>query len=60
MRTIVVDNNVAYAYGLQRMSGTKTDREKVELWFRATAFTCITPPFAMDGSERALLDNLKP
>src|SRR5262245_66292968 len=24
-RTIVVDENVAYAYGLQRMTGTKTD-----------------------------------
>ena len=36
-RTIVVDKNVAYAYGLQRMTGTKTDGEKVELWFRATA-----------------------
>ena len=36
-RTIVVDENVAYAYGLQRLTGTKTDGEKVELWFRATA-----------------------
>jgi hypothetical protein len=36
-RTIVVDENVAYAFGLQRMSGTKTDGEQVELWFRATA-----------------------
>jgi ketosteroid isomerase-like protein len=70
-RTIVVDNNVAYAYGLQRMTGTKTDGEKVEFWFRAT--TCFrrdngewrithmhnSVPFAMDGSDRALLD-LKP
>jgi ketosteroid isomerase-like protein len=30
-RTIVVDENVAYAYGLQRMTGTKTGGEKVEL-----------------------------
>ena len=27
-RTIVVDDNVAYAYGLQRMTGTKTNGEK--------------------------------
>jgi ketosteroid isomerase-like protein len=38
-RTIVVDNNVAYAYGLQRMTGIKTNGEKVELWFRAPATT---------------------
>ena len=38
-RTIVVDDNVAYAYGLQHMTGTKTNGEKVELWFRATAFS---------------------
>jgi ketosteroid isomerase-like protein len=70
-QTIVVDENVAYAYGLQRMTGTKTDGEKVELWFRATA--CFrhdngqwrithmhnSVPFAMDGSDRALVD-LKP
>ena len=70
-RTIVVDENVAYAYGLQRMTGTKTDGEKVKLWFRATA--CFrrddgrwrithmhnSVPFAMDGSDKALLD-LKP
>ena len=67
-RTIVIDDNVAYAYGLQRMTGTKTNGEKVELWFRATA--CFrrddgewrithmhnSVPFAMDGSDKALLD----
>ena len=55
-------------YGLQRMVGTKTNGEKVELWFRATA--CFrrddgewrithmhnSVPFAMDGSDKALLD----
>ena len=70
-RTIVIDDNVAYAYGLERMTGTKTNGEKVELWFRATA--CFrrdngewrithmhnSVPFAMDGSDKALLD-LKP
>ena len=66
-RTIVVDRDVAYAYGLQRMTGTKTDGEKVELFFRATV--CFrrdndrwrithmhnSVPFAMDGSDKALL-----
>ena len=70
-RTIVADETLAYAYGLQRMTGTKTSGEKVELWFRATA--CFrrengqwrithmhnSVPFAMDGSGKALLD-LKP
>ena len=63
--------DVAYAFGLQHMTGTKTDGEKVDLWFRATA--CFrredghwrithmhnSVPFAMDGSGKALLD-LKP
>ena len=70
-RTIVVDGDVAYAYGLQRMTGTKIDGEKAQLWFRATA--CFrrgdkgwlithmhnSVPFAMDGTQKALLD-LKP
>jgi ketosteroid isomerase-like protein len=70
-RTVVVDRDVAYAYGIQRMTGTKTDGEEVELFFRATA--CFrrdngrwrithmhnSVPFAMDGSDKALL-HLKP
>jgi ketosteroid isomerase-like protein len=68
---IAVGDGVAYAYGLQHMTGTKTDGENVDLWFRATAcfrrkdgHWCITHmhnsvPFAMDGSDKALLD-LKP
>jgi ketosteroid isomerase-like protein len=70
-RTIAVDENVAYAYGLQRMTGTKTDGKNVELFFRATA--CFrrdngrwriahmhnSVPFSMDGSDKALL-HLKP
>ena len=70
-RTVAVDGDVAYAYGLQRMTGTKTDGEEVELFFRATA--CFrrdngswrithmhnSVPFAMDGSDKALL-HLKP
>jgi ketosteroid isomerase-like protein len=67
-RTIVVDQHSAYAFSLQHMTGTKTDGERVDLWFRATA--CFrredgawriahvhnSVPFAMDGSGRALLD----
>jgi PhnB protein len=69
--TIVVGGDVAYAFGLQHMSGTKIDGEKADLWFRATA--CFrregerwlithmhnSVPFAMDGTDKALVD-LKP
>lgn len=68
---IVVGGDVAYAYALQHMTGTKTDGAAVDLWFRVTA--CFrrdagrwrithmhnSVPFAMDGSDKALLD-LKP
>jgi ketosteroid isomerase-like protein len=68
---IVVGDNVAYAFSLRHMTGTKTDGERVDLWFRATACFRVedgtwkithvhnSVPFAMDGSYRALLD-LKP
>jgi ketosteroid isomerase-like protein len=63
---IVVGDGVAYAFGLRHMTGTKTDGERIDLWFRATA--CFrredgtwkithmhnSVPFAMDGSGRAL------
>jgi uncharacterized protein (TIGR02246 family) len=66
-----VGGNVAYAHGLQHMTGTKIDGQETDLWFRATA--CFrresgqwrithmhnSVPFAMDGSNKALLD-LKP
>jgi PhnB protein len=65
---IAVGGGVAYAYGIQHMTGTKQDGEDVDLWFRATA--CFrreqgrwriahmhnAVPFAMDGSDKALLD----
>ena len=68
---VAVGGDVAYAYGIQHMSGTKQDGEDVDLWLRATA--CFrreqgcwrithmhnSVPFAMDGSDKALLD-LKP
>jgi PhnB protein len=65
---VAVGGDVAYAYGLQHMTGRKKDGEHVDLWFRATA--CFrrdegrwrithmhhSVPFAMDGSDKALLD----
>lgn len=68
---IAVGGDIAYTFGLQHMTGTKTDDGEVDLWFRATA--CFrrengrwrithmhnSVPFAMDGSEKALL-GLKP
>jgi ketosteroid isomerase-like protein len=68
---IEVGGDLACAYGLQHMSGKKKGGEEVDLWFRATA--CFrreagrwrithmhnSVPFAMDGSDKALLD-LKP
>jgi ketosteroid isomerase-like protein len=68
---IAVGGDLAYAFGLQHMTGKKKGGQEVDLWFRATA--CFrreagrwrithmhnSVPFAMDGSGRALLD-LKP
>jgi uncharacterized protein (TIGR02246 family) len=68
---IAVGGDVAYAYGMQHMTGKKKLGSDVDLWFRAT--TCFrredgrwriahmhnSVPFAMDGSDTALLD-LKP
>jgi ketosteroid isomerase-like protein len=68
---IVVGKDVAYAFGLRHMTGTKTDGARADLWFRATAgfrreggawkiaHVHNSVPFAMDGSGRALL-GLKP
>jgi ketosteroid isomerase-like protein len=65
---IVVGEGVAYAVALRHLTGTKTDGESVDLWFRATAgfrrddgewkiaHIHNSVPFAMDGSGRALLD----
>ena len=66
--TIRVGRDVAYAFALRRLTGKKKGGEEVDLWFRATA--CFVKldgewkiahmhnsvPFAMDGSQRALLD----
>jgi ketosteroid isomerase-like protein len=68
---VAVGGDIAYAYGMQHMTGTKKGGGRVDLWFRATA--CFrrenerwrithmhnSVPFAMDGSGKALVD-LKP
>lgn len=68
---VVAGGDVAYAFGIQHLTGRKKDGENFDLWFRATA--CFrreagrwrithmhnSVPFAMDGSAKALLD-LKP
>lgn len=68
---IRIGGEIAYAFGLVHMVGTKKDGERVDLWFRGTtgfvrraggwkiAHVHNSVPFAMDGSGRALLD-LKP
>jgi PhnB protein len=68
---IVADGDVAYCTSLNRMTGTKTDGEQADVWFRAThglrridgrwriAHEHESVPFYMDGSYRAAVD-LKP
>ena len=68
---VTADGHVAYCTSLQRMSGTKTDGAKPQLWFRSTlclqkidgtwriAHEHASTPFYMDGSNKAALD-LKP
>ena len=65
---VAVGGDVGYAYGIQHLTGTKKGGGDIDLWFRATA--CFrrdggrwrithmhnSVPFAMDGSEKALLD----
>ncbi|ABC89381.1 hypothetical conserved protein [Rhizobium etli CFN 42] len=65
---LTVGEGVAFWCGLTRMTGTKTDGTKVDLWFRQTlglvkqdgrwlvTHQHASVPFAMDGSGRALLD----
>jgi uncharacterized protein (TIGR02246 family) len=69
--TITAGDDVAFCYGLNRLSGTKTDGEKADVWFRQTfclrkiggewriAHQHESVPFYMDGSYRAAVD-LKP
>lgn len=64
-------DDVAFSHSLNRMSGVKSDGEKVDMWLRETLCFCkidgewkITHqhesvPFYMDGSNKAAVD-LKP
>ena len=68
---ITAGDDVAFCHGLNRLSGTKTDGEKADVWFRQTlclrkvegewriAHQHESVPFYMDGSFRAAVD-LKP
>jgi PhnB protein len=65
---IAAGGDVAFAYGLVRLSGTKTTGEKALLWFRLTlglrktgdAWKILheheSVPFTMDGTYRAAID----
>jgi ketosteroid isomerase-like protein len=68
---VLAGDDVAFCHSLSRLSGTKTDGEKVDVWFRLTlgfhgiggewkiAHQHESVPFHMDGSYRAAVD-LKP
>jgi ketosteroid isomerase-like protein len=65
---IEAGDDVAFCHGLTHMTGTKTDGERVDLWFRSTVGLRRTAagwqithehdstPFYMDGSGRAATD----
>jgi PhnB protein len=69
--SVTAGDDVAFCHGLNRLSGTKTDGEKADVWFRLTlglrklggawriAHQHESVPFYMDGSFRAAVD-LKP
>jgi uncharacterized protein YndB with AHSA1/START domain/ketosteroid isomerase-like protein len=69
--TVETGGDVAFAYGLAHMTGTKADGQAVDLWMRCTAglrrnggaWTIVhvhnSVPFHMDGSFKAAID-LKP
>jgi ketosteroid isomerase-like protein len=69
--SIAIGDGVAFSTSLNRMRGTKTDGERVDLWARATVgyrriegqwmvvHEHVSVPFHMDGSFRAAVD-LKP
>jgi ketosteroid isomerase-like protein len=68
---LATGGDVAFAHGLAHMTGTKTDGETPDLWFRVTlglrrragAWKIVhvheSVPFLMDGSFKAAVD-LKP
>ena len=65
---IEISGDIAFAHGLSRMSGTKRDGERPDLWSRITfcfrkvngewkiAHMHDSVPFYMDGSTRAAID----
>jgi ketosteroid isomerase-like protein len=65
---IEAGDDIAFCHGLTHMTGTKTDGEGVDLWFRSTVGLRRTAagwqithehdstPFYMDGSGRAATD----
>jgi ketosteroid isomerase-like protein len=65
---VAASGDVAFATSLNHMTGTKTDGEQIDLWFRATAglrkidgrwlvvHEHESVPFYMDGSYRAATD----
>ena len=65
---IEVGGDVAFCHGLTHLTGTKTDGDSVDLWFRSTvglrrtaagwqiAHAHDSTPFYMDGSGRAATD----
>jgi PhnB protein len=69
--TITAGDDAAFGHSLNRLSGTKTDGERADVWFRQTfgfrrlegawkiAHQHESVPFYMDGSYRAAVD-LKP
>ena len=69
--TVVAAGDVGFAHGLAHMTGTKTDGDVADLWFRLTlglrrqtgawkiVHTHESVPFLMDGSLKAAVD-LKP
>jgi PhnB protein len=69
--TVAVGGDIAFSHGLSHMTGTKTDGEVVDLWFRFTlglrrrnggwkvVHEHESVPFLMDGSFKAAID-LKP
>jgi PhnB protein len=66
--SITAGDDVAFAHSLNRLSGTKTDGQTAEIWFRHTAcFRKVgsawkiaheheSVPFYMDGSFKAAVD----
>jgi ketosteroid isomerase-like protein len=69
--TITAADDIAFCHGLTRLSGTKTDGARADVWFRHTfglrkiggAWKIVheheSVPFYMDGSFKAAVD-LKP